>query len=364
MTELPRGTVTLLFTDVAGSTDLVKRLQQDYGDVLATHRALLRKAFAEHGGAEVDTQGDAFFVAFGRAREAVEAAIGAQRALARYPWDDGAAVAIRIGIHTGEPHRAQQGYTGLAVHRGARICTMANGGQVLLSQATAGIIDDEEIAGASLRSLGDYRLKDFDRPERIFQLVVDGLPSEFPPLSLVDEQPPLTGTVTIVMAEGRRMMRLAGDLSREHFGALISEYQRLLSRVFRETGGGAVEVAGDSVAAGFATAKEAAVAAIAAQRAVATHEWPYGVNAAISIGVHSGQAGIGSLGPAIRRCAELCDAAEGGQVFLSQATASLLEDENLGEIVIRDLGEHEMRRTRGTVRAYELALPSNRETAT
>ena len=175
---------------------------------------------------------------------------------------------------------------------------------------------------------------------------------------------PLTGTVTIVMAEGRRMMRLAGDLSREHFGALISEYQRLLSRVFRETGGGAVEVAGASVAAGFATAKEAAVAATAAQRAVATHEWPYGVNAAISIGVHSGQAGIGSLGPAIRRCAELCDAAEGGQVFLSQATASLLEDENLGEIVIRDLGEHEMRRTRGTVRAYELALPSNRETAT
>jgi class 3 adenylate cyclase len=165
--ELPGGTVTLLFTDVAHSTELVKRLQEQYGDVLSTHRALLRAAFAEHAGTEVDTQGDAFFVAFARARDAVEAAVAAQRALAKHPWREGAAVAIRIGIHTGEPHRAQDGYTGLAVHRAARICTVANGGQVLLSQATAGIVGDEEIAGVSLRDLGDYRLKDFNLPERV-----------------------------------------------------------------------------------------------------------------------------------------------------------------------------------------------------
>lgn len=359
MIELPGGTVTLLFTDVAQSTELVKRLQEHYGDVLATHRALLRTVFTEHGGAEVDTQGDAFFVAFGRARDAVTAAAGAQRALAKHPWRDGAAVAIRIGIHTGEPHRAQHGYTGLAVHRGARICTLANGGQVLLSRATAGIVDDEEIAGVSLRDLGEYQLKDFDRLERIFQLVIDGVPNEFPALHTVDQQPPLTGTVTIVMAEGRRMMRLMHDLPREVFWALLTEYQQLLSRVLREMGGRAVEAVGDSVAAGFATAKEAALAAAAAQRAVAAHEWPHGPGAAISVGVHSGEAGIGWLGPAILRCAELCDAAEGGQVFLSRATASLLEDENLGELVIRDVGEREMRRTRGEVRAYELVLDSD-----
>jgi class 3 adenylate cyclase len=360
--ELPSGTVTLLFTDVAESTELVKKLQEHYGDVLARHRALLRAAFAKHSGAEVDTQGDAFFVAFGRASDAVQAAVGAQQALAKHPWRDGAGVGVRIGIHTGEPHRAQHGYTGLAVHRTARICAIANGGQVLLSRATAGIVDDEQIAGVSLRDLGEFRLKDFDRPERIFQLVIDGMPSEFPPLRGVDQQPPLTGTVTIVMAEGRHMMRLRRELPREHFWALLTEYQQLLSRVLGEMGGRAVEVAGDSVAAGFATAKEAALAASEAQRAVEAHEWPHGVRAAISVGVHSGEAWIGWLGPAILRCAELCDAAESGQVFLSQATASLLEDENLGELVIRDVGEPEMRRIRGAVRAYELVLSSTGET--
>jgi class 3 adenylate cyclase len=360
--ELPGGTVTLLFTDVAHSTELVKRLQEQYGDVLSAHRALLRAAFAEHAGAEVDTQGDAFFVAFRRARDAVEAAVAAQRALAKHPWRDGAAVAIRIGIHTGEPHRAQHGYAGLAVHRAARICAVANGGQVLLSQATAGIVGDEEIAGVSLRDLGEHRLKDFDLPERIFQLVIAGVPNEFPPLHTVEQQPPLTGTVTIVMAEGRRMMRLMRELPRAHFWELLTEYQRLLARLLGEMGGRQVEAVGDSVAAGFATAKEAALAAVAAQRAVSAHEWPYGVSAAISVGVHSGEAGIGWLGPAILHCSELCDAAEGGQIFLSRATASLLEDENLGELRIHDVGVREMRRSRGEVRAYELVFPSTVET--
>ncbi len=362
MIELPGGTVTLLFTDVAQSTELVKRLQEDYGDVLATHRALLRAAFAEHSGAEVDTQGDSFFVAFGRARDAVQAAVGAQQALAKRPWRDGGAVAVRIGIHTGEPHRAQHGYTGLAVHRAGRICSMGSGGQVLLSQVTAGIVDDEQIAGVSLRDLGEFRLKDFDRPEQIFQLMIDGMPSEFPPLRGVDQQPPLTGTVTIVMTEGRRTMRLLRELPPERLLGFVNEYQRLLSRVLGEMGGRGIEVAGDSVAAGFATAKEAALAAAAAQRAVEVHEWPHGVAVAISVGAHSGEAGIGWLGPAISRCAELCNAAEGGQVFLSQATASLLEDDDLGDLVIRDIGEREMRRIRGAVRAFELVLPSTGET--
>jgi class 3 adenylate cyclase len=357
MAELPRGTVTLLFTDMAQSTELVKSLREHYGEVLATHRALLRAEFTERGGMEVDTQGDAFFIVFGRAREAVEAAVGAQRALAKHPWPGGASVAIRMGMHTGEPQRAQHGYTGLAVHRASRICTMASGGQVLLSGATAGIVEDEEIAGVALRDLGKYRLKDFERPERIVQLVIDGLQNDFPPLRADDQQLPLTGTMTMVMAEGRGMMRLMNELPRDHSWALVNEYQRLLSRLFDEMGGRGMEAYGDSVVAGFATAREAALAATAAQRAVVTHEWPYEVHLAISVGLHSGEAGIGWLGPATLRCAELCDAAEGGQVFLSQATASLLEDENLGELVIRQMGDREMRGRRGTVRAYELVLP-------
>lgn len=142
MVEFPRGTVTFLFTDVDRSTELVKRLQEQYGAVLAQHRDLLRASFAEHGGIEVDTQGDAFFIAFDHAREAVEAAVAAQRALADHRWPADAPLAVRMGLHTGEPYPAEHGYTGVAVHRAARICTIAHGGQVLLSRSTAGIVDD------------------------------------------------------------------------------------------------------------------------------------------------------------------------------------------------------------------------------
>jgi class 3 adenylate cyclase len=364
MVEFPRGTVTFLFTDVDRSTELVKRLQEQYGAVLAQHRDLLRASFAEHGGIEVDTQGDAFFVAFGHAREAVEAAVAAQLALTDHRWPADAPLAVRMGLHTGEPYLAEHGYTGVAVHRAARICTIAHGGQVLLSRSTAGIVDDSQIPGIGLRDVGDYRLKDFDRPERIFQLVVEGLPNEFPPPRSIDQQIPLSGTVTVVMTEGRRLIRLMHVLPPEEFGALLSEYQRLLPCVLEKMGGREVDVAGDSAVAAFASAKQAALAAAAAQRAVAAHEWPHGLRPAISVGLHSGEAGVGWAGPAVIRCAELCDTAEGGQIFLSQATAALLEDQELGELLLRDRGEQQTRRTQRTVRAYELVVPSTGETTT
>jgi class 3 adenylate cyclase len=233
---------------------------------------------------------------------------------------------------------------------------------VLLSGSTAGIVDDEEIPGVALRDLGEHALKDIDRPERIFQLVIDGLPSEFAPPRTIDRQIPLIGTVTIVLAEGRRMMGLSRKLPPEHFGALLSEYQRLLQRLFEEMGGREIEVFFDSAMAAFPTAKQAALAAAAAQRAVVAHEWPFEVKAAISVGLHSGPAGIGWVGPASLLCAELCDAAEGGQIFLSRATASLLEEEDLGELMIRDLGEQRTRQSQSPVRAFELVVPSVAET--
>jgi class 3 adenylate cyclase len=189
-----------------------------------------------------------------------------------------------------------------------------------------------------------------------------GLPTEFPPLRTIAQQIPLTGTVTIVVIEGRRMMRLMEELPPEHFGALLNEYQRVLPRVLEEMGGREVDVVWDSAMAAFASAKQAVLAAVAAQRAAATHNWPYGLRPAISVGLHSGEAGVGWVGPAAMRCAELCDAAEGGQIFVSQATASLLEDEKLGELVLRDLGDQKTRRTQRAVRAYELVVPSAGET--
>lgn len=180
VSELPHGTVTLLFSDVEGSTQLQHRLGERYQEVVAEHRRLLEEAFAEHGGVVVDRQTESFFVAFSRARHAVEAAAAAQRTLAEHAWPDGAQVKVRMGIHSGDPEVAGDRYVGLAVSRAARICASAHGGQVLLSSSVRALLSDHE--RTSLRNLGAHRLKDFGEPESISQLVIDGLPSQFPPL--------------------------------------------------------------------------------------------------------------------------------------------------------------------------------------
>jgi predicted ATPase/class 3 adenylate cyclase/DNA-binding CsgD family transcriptional regulator len=174
---LPAGPVTFLFSDIEGSTRLVKALRERYPQVLAEHRRLVRAAIAAHDGAEVDTPGDAFFAAFGGATQAVLCALDIQRALAAHAWPGGAQVRVRIGVHTGQAVPAGGAYTGLAVHRAARICAAAGGGQVLVSQATQMLIEDEEEGepGFTLVDVGEYRLKDLDRPVLLFQLAAAGL---------------------------------------------------------------------------------------------------------------------------------------------------------------------------------------------
>ena len=182
MTALPGGAVTFVFSDIEGSTRLVKALRERYAQVLAEHRRLVRAAVAAHGGHEVDTQGDAFFVAFGGVKQAVLCALEIQRALAAHPWPVGAPVRVRIGVHTGQAVLAGEGYTGLAVHRAARICAAARGGQVLISQATQALVEDEEEElGFTLVDVGERRLKDLDRPVRLFQLAASGLDPGSPP---------------------------------------------------------------------------------------------------------------------------------------------------------------------------------------
>jgi predicted ATPase/class 3 adenylate cyclase len=166
MPDLPGGTVTFLFTDVEGSTRLLGEHGDDYADLLAEHRRLLRDAFSAHGGVEVDTQGDAFFVAFARASDAAAAALDGQRALEATP------VRVRMGLHTGEPQVTDEGYVGMDVHRGARVAAAGHGGQVLVSEQTARLLD-----GTDLRDLGVHRLKDVGET-RIYQLGA----GEFPPL--------------------------------------------------------------------------------------------------------------------------------------------------------------------------------------
>jgi YVTN family beta-propeller protein len=183
MAELPSGAITFLFTDIEGSTQLVKQLRDRYGEVLAEHQRLLRGAFEAHGGHEVDTQGDSFFVAFTSAREAVLAAVEGQLALLSHPWPDGVELKVRMGLHTGQAVASGGRYTGLAVHRAARIGAAGHGGQVLVSQATQTLLEDEEEdLHVFLRDLGEQRLKDLDRPVRLYQATADGLPASFPPI--------------------------------------------------------------------------------------------------------------------------------------------------------------------------------------
>jgi class 3 adenylate cyclase/WD40 repeat protein len=182
MSGLPTGTVTFLFTDIEGSTRLLRRLGERYAEVVGRHDRLVRAACAGHGGREVSTQGDAFFVAFPRAGDAVAAAVQVQRALAEERWPEGAGVRVRMGLHTGEPVVGATDYVGLAVHRAARICAVGHGGQILLSSATRELLEDDLRPGVSFRDLGQRRLKDFDRPERLFQVVVGDLPADFPPV--------------------------------------------------------------------------------------------------------------------------------------------------------------------------------------
>jgi DNA-binding NarL/FixJ family response regulator/class 3 adenylate cyclase len=181
--ELPTGTVTFLFSDVEGSTELLRRLREGYADVMADHERLLRSAFQAAGGHEISTQGDSFFVAFRKPKDAVRAAVEAQRAVARHPWPEETQMRVRIGIHTGEATVADDRYVGLAVHRAARICAAAHGGQVLLSQTTQALLEEEEVLDElEFRDLGPRRLKDFDRPVRIYQLLAPQLRTEFPDL--------------------------------------------------------------------------------------------------------------------------------------------------------------------------------------
>jgi class 3 adenylate cyclase len=189
MRDLPTGTVTLLFTDIQGSTLLLQQLGERYANVLSECRDLLRTAFSEHHGHEVDTQGDAFFVVFALASDAISAVIDMQRALASHDWPNGAAVAMRMGLHTGEPTRTAEGYIGMDVHYAARIMSAGHGRQVLLSQTTRELVKHNLPEGVSLRDLGEHRLKDLLRPGHLYQLIIESLPADFPPLKTLDNSP-------------------------------------------------------------------------------------------------------------------------------------------------------------------------------
>jgi class 3 adenylate cyclase len=175
MTHLPAGTVTFLFSDIEGSTDLLKRLDERYAQLIADHRRIIRGTFGEYGGIEIDAQGDSFFFAFPRAREAVSAAVAAQRAHASHKWPDGEKVRVRMGLHTGEPAVGEEGYLGVDVVRAARLGASGRGGHVLLSETTRALLGSRLPEGVSVHRAGERQLKDMDEPERVYELAIEGV---------------------------------------------------------------------------------------------------------------------------------------------------------------------------------------------
>jgi class 3 adenylate cyclase len=204
----------MLFSDIEGSTALLSRLGDRYGEALSAQRAALRAAIGAWRGHEMGTEGDSFFVVFGSAGDAVGCCLAAQRALAGHNWPGGVAVRVRMGLHSGEPARHEDGYLGLDVHRAARIAAAAHGGQVVLSNATRFLAESRLPAQVSVRDLGFHRLKDIEAPERIYQLVAAGLREDFPPLKSLGTQTSLPVPMTPLVGREGDLEQLRAAIAR------------------------------------------------------------------------------------------------------------------------------------------------------
>jgi class 3 adenylate cyclase len=210
----------MLFTDIEGSTQLLRQLGDRYGDLLRDHQGLLREVAASHGGRVVDTQGDAFFFAFPTSKAALLAGVDAQRRLATQAWPDDVHVRVRMGMHTGEPALSSDGYLGIDVVNAARICSAAHGGQLIVSESTRALARSDPPPEIRFRDLGEFTLAGLDEPQRLYQVESAGLVDSFPPLRTNQPEPPSVATI-----EGR-----ADELSARIDAAVTSHVESTLER--------------------------------------------------------------------------------------------------------------------------------------
>jgi class 3 adenylate cyclase len=356
MSELPAGTLTILHTDVESSTPLAVHLGDRYPEVLAIHCTLLRAAFAAHEGWEVDTQGDSFFVVFRRATQAVAAAVAIQRALAAEAWPEGGAIRVRIGLHTGEPIRTAQGYTGLDVIRGARIKEVGHGGQVLLSKSTSALIEDALRDGLKLRDMGAHRLKGLPHPERIFQLIIPDLQDDFPPLRSLDThgQPRpglspariLTTVLFVDMANSSALIVALGD--RGWLG-LRAQYSALVRQELARYGGKEMEMVADQTLAIF----DGAAAAIHCGCAIRNAVQELGI--AVKIGLHAGEVEYDDIsGITVFIGARITTIAQPGEILVSHTVKDLVAGSG---ITFLDRGSHILKGLPGEWQLFTPDLP-------
>ena len=355
---LPTGTVTFLFSDIEDSTELVRRVGNEmFAVIRASQRRLLREAFEANGGHEIDTAGDGFFVAFDSARAGVQAAIDAQRALAEFSWPDGAEVRVRMGLHTAEPLLGDDGYVGVGVHRASRICDAGRGGQILLSNATAGIVEDAELPGVGLLDLGEHRLKGLLVEQRLFQLSAHGLPSTFgaPRTGEAQVQTPGAGTFLFADLSGwRYVIQAVGD---EASAALAADYHVTATSIVETHQGAVLELVADTVLAVFRSASDAVRAAATLRAAMRQVDWPEGCDVTLSIALDSGRWSGDprrpSAGTALYRVSCLARTTQPGQVLVSATTAALIEGDRETP-PLRSLGIQTIRTLEEPAHLYEL----------
>jgi class 3 adenylate cyclase len=327
---LPIGTVTFLFSDIEESTDLVRRLGNAiFAEVRGHHRRLLRDAFRAHGGHEIDTAGDGFFVAFDSARDAVAAAIEGQLALRGFEWPEGAAVRVRVGLHTAEPLLSEDGYVGVGVTRASRICDAGRGGQILVSNATAGIVEDADLVGVVLTDLGLHRLKGLRVKQRLFQVTAPGLESAFGPPRTTDAATRKPGTGTFLVADLTNWQHVLQAVGDEATAMLTRDYHARTSATVEAHHGAVLELVGDTVLAVFHSASDALRAASATRELVGEMTWPDGVEVSVTIAVHSGRWSGNpeqpDAGTALSKVMQLGHSVELGNTIVSATTAALVE---------------------------------------
>jgi class 3 adenylate cyclase len=314
----------------------------------------MRAVIEAHGGHEIDTAGDGFFVVFDRAGNAVAAALAAQRQLNASESAE-IAVRVRMGLHTAEPYVHEDSYHGVGVHRAARICAAGHGGQILLSNATAGIVEDLNLPGVGLVDLGEHRLKDLEQPQRLVQVVAEGLSDTFPPLRTEDSSLPTV--VTLFYADVADFAALLPALGDDKAGEAMSRFRRIVVDIVRSEGGREREVFGDKVWAMFERPLGALRAAVRARQQLRDGEWyPGDVVPTVRWGIHSGRVGAGDSdigGSTWLRCTELCMSAEPDQILVSESTESLLVGEVL-DVTLRNLGERKLRDVERPIRVFQL----------
>jgi class 3 adenylate cyclase len=360
--SLPQGTLTLLFSDMVGSTKLLARLGKQYIPLLLTQREILREATDKWDGYEVETSGDAFFGVFPRAISALHAAIDIQKQILKNPWPDNVDVELSIGLHTGEPWLVEDGYVGLDLNRTYRICELARGGQVLLSETTAYLVHDELPQGASLVERGIFKLLDIDRTVRVFELIIEGLGSNYPDLRAIPAELPFaglpTGTVTFLFTDIEGSTTLLKRLHKD-YAWLLDKQRQIIREAFVEQNGREVDASGEEFFFAFPRASDAIEAAIYAQRRLFEYAWPDGAEVRVRMGLHTGEPWVradGYIGIDVVRASRIMNVGHGGQVLLSETTTALVKEDLPEGVALLDLGRHTLKDITSPERISQLVI--------